>query len=177
MKLHLFQTNSFTGPGMFCFEFKECRIESGLRPIGKTEADLARVLDAMIREKIPLRGHFKWYNGQYGPIILDFLSAADFGKCIASGVTDELDRMVEAASIHFKEFSYANGEPEIVKHKIHALLGFIPTDTTAFFKYTRPIGKSNPGSIHLMEHNQYDYFHLLIGFNDDSCYLISLFWD
>jgi hypothetical protein len=173
-ELNLIQVNSFTGPGMFCFEFKECSVK-GIYPKTQGMPDLDNIINVLRQFNIPGRGHFKWYEGCYGPIVLDTLSAKDFTP--VSGFRSILDEMVDSGARCFTGFEYMNGEPEIIRHKIHALTGFVPDDTTAFFRYTREIRKYNEKSIHLLEHNQYDFFHLLIGYNENTCYLISLFWD
>lgn len=170
--------NAFNGPGAFCMEHREFRLETPVRLAPSSNENLQGLLDGLIREKGFATRAFHWYPGQFGPIILERLSADDFEEMRAEDLPARIDDMVtEASKAFLPSFEHAMGEPEVVRRKMHSLLSILPLERAWFWRYRIPIVKSNPQDGKLMNPSLFDFFHLVVGLNHSSAFTLCLFYD
>lgn len=178
LKPKLVSWNAFSGPGMFCMEHREFAWEEPVPSRIRQGERLQALLDGLIRENgLRILG-FKWYEGQYGPILLDRMTADDFVEVETLDLPRILDEMVTQASQAFHGFEYAKGEPETVKAKLMSLLSQLPTGEDAgYWRYDVPFVKSNPKDGKLQDPTLFDFFHFLVGMDDNGCSTLCLFYD
>ena len=170
--------NAFNGPGAFCMEHREFVLQHPIRLAPSSNENLQGLLDGLIREKGFATRAFHWYPGQFGPIILDRLSADDFEEMRAEDLPACIDAMVlEASKAFLPTFEHAMREPEVVRRKIHSLLSILPMEESWFWRYRIPIVKSKPIEGKLMDPSLFDYFHLVVGLNRTSAFTLCLFYD
>ena len=170
--------NAFSGPGMFCMEHREFAWDYPF-PSGIAEGErLQAMLDGLIREKGFRTLTFRWYEGQYGPILLDRMTADDFMQVDTQALPRILDEMVTQSSRAFHGFVYEKGEPETVRGKLMSLLSLLPMGRDAlYWRYDVPFVKSNPKDGKLQDPTLFDFFHFLIGMDDNGCHTLCLFYD
>lgn len=170
--------NAFSGPGMFCMEHREFAWEDPFPSrIGQGER-LQALLDGLIREKGFRIIGFHWYEGQYGPILLERMTADDFIQVDTQALPRILDEMVTQSSQAFHGFVYEKGEPETVRGKLMSLLSLLPMGGDAvYWRYDVPFVKSNPKDGKLQDPTLFDFFHFLLGMDGNGCHLLCLFYD
>jgi len=89
----------------------------------------------------------------------------------------EMDNLVDNINDRYFCIHDLPLERQIIKDKIHYLLRLIPFDTCIFFQYNVAVTPYNPESKKLIEHNLFDYFYFLFGYNKEKFYLITLFYE
>jgi hypothetical protein len=170
--------NAFNGPGAFCMEHREFRLEPPIRLSTSSKENLQGLLEGLIREKGFAAKAFRWYPGQFGPIILDRLSSDDFKEFKAVDLPACIDAMVtEASKAFLPSFEHSTGEPEAVRQKMFSLLSILPVEGSWLWRYRIPIVKSNPEGGKLMDPSLFDFFHLVVGLNRTSAFTLCLFYD
>ena len=171
------QSTAFEGPGLFRFDFKECDFEQRFYTYDNSLKSIERVLDGLKTSRLLSKGAYQWYDHHFGPVIIDNIHAEDFSQIDSLKLENTLSHLVDSTIAKFYEVRYENGELDVVKHKIRTAIEFIPVDTVLFFKYDVEINKTNIGSTKVVEHNLFDYFYFIIGFNEKKFYLMTLFYE
>jgi hypothetical protein len=169
--------NAFNGPGMFCMEHREFAWECPPSDRISSNDGLQALLDGLIREKGFRILGFHMYEGQYGPVLLDRMTADDFVEVDTEQLPQIVDGMVTRAAQAFPGFAYENGEPEVVRQKMMSLVSLLPTGDAAYWRYSVPFVKSNPRDGKLQDPTLFDFFHFLIGVNRSGCHTLCLFYD
>ena len=173
----LIQNDSFKGPGLFAFDFKECDFLPAFYTYNNSKDSLERVLNSLKNSRLLLTGSYKWYDKHYGPIVIDNIQPEDFEFIDGLQLYSEIDKLVDQTKDQFYELDYRNDETSIVKHKIRRVTEFVPIDSVTFFKYNVEVKAENTGSMKVVEHNLFNYFYFIIGFNQTKFYLITLFYE
>ena len=177
LELHLINNDSFQGPGLFRFDFKECMFFPKLHSFNHSKEIFEFVLLSLKKTKLLETGAYKWYDNHYGPIVIANIQIADFLPIRYQTIHQEVDKIVDEAKGKYYDLMYENDESEYVKNKIRKIIECIPFDKTVFYKYAIEVKKTNIGSTKLVEHNLFDYFYFIIGFNEEKFYLLTLFFE
>lgn len=174
---HIICNDTLQGPGSVTFDFKEYQFEPTFFTYENSEQSFGRVLEAIKRIGLMERGMYKWYNGHYGPVVINQIKTNDFVQIESYTLLHELDNIID--NIHELYFIEDNKpvDRQFIKDKIRFSLRLVPLDTVIFFKYNVPIDKTNIGSEKVVEHNLFCYFHSLIGYNQDKFYLLTMFYE
>jgi hypothetical protein len=177
LSLKLTQTSCFEGPGLFRFDFKECVFENKFYTYDNSEKSLERVINSLKTSGLLSQGRYKWYDNNFGPVIIKNIEPKDFKQIENLRLATVLNNLIEGTTKKYYNLSYTNSEIDIVKRKIQNAIEFIPLDKVLFFIYNIEINKTNSGNIKLEEHNLFDYFYFVIGYNEVNFYLLTLFYE
>lgn len=163
---------------MFCLEHREFACENLLTSRIAQDELLQELLGGLTREKGFRILGFHWYQGQYGPILLDRMTADDFVQVETRALPRILDEMLTQASQAFLGFEYANGEPETVRAKLMSLLSLLPMGGDAvYWRYNVPFVKTNPEDGKLQDPTLFDFFYFMVGMDENRCHTLCLFYD
>lgn len=177
LELHLTNNDSFQGPGIFRFDFKECAFTPRFNSFSELNKSFDLVLQSLKKTKLLETGAYKWYDNHYGPVVIENIQYEDFVQVDNHNIYQELDRIIDETKDKYNDLTYINDESEYVKNKIGRILEYIHFDKTIFYKYAIEVKKTNIGSTKLVEHNIFDYFYFMIGFNEEKFYLLTLFFE
>jgi hypothetical protein len=175
LRLQSYQNNSFEGPSHFTFDFKECCFDPIFHTYDNFQNSISVVLEALKLSGHLTRGAYKGYDNHYGPVTIENIQVEDFVEIEGKKLLTTLNQLIDGTSSKFYNLTYENRALDIVKRKVHTVLECMPLDGVSFFKYNVEIGKTNIGSIKVVEHNLFDYFYFFIGFNNARFYLLTLF--
>lgn len=176
LNIHLYHSTAIEGPGLFRFDLKECKFGPRFFTYNTNTVSVEKVLDAVKRNGLLNKVAYLGLNGYFGPVNIEHLSADDFKLLDGSYIKQTLDELVDLATASFVDVDYKNGEADLIKIRIGHALEFIPVDFVSFFLYNVPIRKQNTGNLKLEGQNIFDYFYFIFGFNEESFYLITLFY-
>lgn len=174
---HLICNDAFEGPEAVNFDFKEYRFQPTFHTYDASLKSFDRVLDVVKQCRLMEKGAYTWYPNHFGPIIIDNIETKDFKLVEGLNLLQELDSLVDNINERYFCIHDFPLDRQIIKDKIHFLLRLIPLDTSIFFQYNVAVAKNNPGSKKVVEHNLFDYFYFLIGYNKEKFYLITLFYE
>lgn len=177
LNLKLTSCTTFEGPGLFRFDLKECDFESRFYTFDNSEKSIERVLQGLKNSGLLSKGAYKWYDNNFGPIIIKNIAPEDFAQIDSLKLENILNKLIESTTEKFHDLNYKNGEIDIVKRKINNAIEFIPIDSVLFFIYNVKINKTNIGSTKVEEHNLFEYFYFIFGYNETKFYLLTLFFE
>jgi hypothetical protein len=174
---YLVYNDFFEGPEAVKFDLKEYRFHPTFHTYDESLKSFDRVLAAVKQCRLIEKGAYTWYPNHFGPIIIDNIETKDFKLVKGTNLLQEMDNLVDNINDRYFCIHDLPIERQIIKDKIHYLLRLIPFDTCIFFQYNVAVTPYNPGSKKLIEHNLFDYFYFLIGYNKEKFYLITLFYE
>lgn len=177
LHLNLISCSSFEGPGLFRFDFKECEFDSKFYSFDNSKRSIERVLQGLKNSELLSRGAYKWYDNNFGPLIIKNITPEDFIQIDSLKLESILNKLIEDTKEKYYDLNYKNGETEIVKRKVNNIIEFIPVDKVLFFMYNVEINKTNIGSTKVEEHNIFDYFYFIFGYNETNFYMLTLFFE
>lgn len=95
LNLKLTSCTSFEGPGLFIFDFKECDFESKFYTFDNSEKSIERVLQGLKNSGLLSKGAYKWYDNNFGPVIVKNIAPVDFTQIDNLKLESILNKLIE----------------------------------------------------------------------------------